>query len=168
MRRGGSELRRAEPSHVSQRAHRGRSASGGSSARGWAFSISAKTSASCSLSQGCSTALVTETTPLARISPVVGRKSVSSLAVPPRSYSCGCNAGWPSGCELRSRLRDGLIGPSFVFIELHDPGRFRLLVGLLDQSFFSVRAKVPTEQQRPSALRGKRARTGACDENESA
>jgi len=34
--------------------------------------------------------------------------------------------------------------------------------------FFSVRAKVPTEQQRPSALRGKRARTGACDENESA
>ncbi len=32
----------------------------------------------------------------------------------------------------------------------------------------TVRAKVPTEQEWPSALRGKRARTGAGDENESA
>ncbi len=87
--------------------------------------------------QGCKTALVTETTPLARILPVAGRKSVSSLAVPPRSYSCGCKAGWPSGCELRPRLRDGLIRPSFVFVQLHDPRGFRLLARQLDQSFFS-------------------------------
>src|SRR6266849_8270353 len=32
----------------------------------------------------------------------------------------------------------------------------------------TVRAKVPTEQPRPSAAQGKRVRTGACDENESA
>ncbi len=32
----------------------------------------------------------------------------------------------------------------------------------------TVRAEVPTEQQWPSALRGKRARTGACDGSESA
>jgi hypothetical protein len=34
-------------------------------------------------------------------------------------------------------LRDRLIGPRFIFIELDDPGRFRLLAGQLDQSFFS-------------------------------
>ncbi len=68
---------------------------------------------------------------------MAGRKSVSSLAVPPRSYSCGCNAGWPSGCELRPLLRDGLVRPSFIFVQLHDPRRLRLLVRQLDQSFFS-------------------------------
>ena len=31
----------------------------------------------------------------------------------------------------------------------------------------TVRAKVPTEQPRPSVAQGKRVRTGACDENES-
>jgi hypothetical protein len=34
-------------------------------------------------------------------------------------------------------LGDGLIGPGFILVQLHDAGRFRLLVGLLDQSFFS-------------------------------
>ena len=37
-----------------------------------------------------------------------------------------------------------------------------------EYAFFSVRAKVPTEQLRPSAAQGKRGRSGACDENESA
>jgi len=35
------------------------------------------------------------------------------------------------------RLWDGLIGPGFVFIELHDPIGFRLLAGQLNQPFFS-------------------------------
>ena len=35
------------------------------------------------------------------------------------------------------RLRDGLIGTRFIFVELHDPRRFRLLACPLDQSFFS-------------------------------
>src|SRR5260370_11095561 len=49
------------------------------------------------------------------------------------------------------------------------PGGSLLLVALRGtQRFFSVRAKVPTEQEWPSALRGKRARPGACGENESA
>jgi hypothetical protein len=43
------------------------------------------------------------------------------------------------------RLRDGLIRPRFVFIQLHDASRFRMLTRQLDQSFFSVRAKEPTE-----------------------
>jgi hypothetical protein len=34
------------------------------------------------------------------------------------------------------RLRDRLIGPSFIFVELDDPGDFRLLVRQFDQSFF--------------------------------
>ena len=39
-------------------------------------------------------------TPLARTSPVAGRKSVSSLAVPPRTYSWGWRGGRPTGCQL--------------------------------------------------------------------
>ncbi len=35
----------------------------------------------------------------ARTSPVAGRNSVSSLAVPPRTYSCGRWAGSPIGCQ---------------------------------------------------------------------
>ena len=35
-----------------------------------------------------------------------------------------------------SRLRDGLIRPRFILAKLHDPGRFPLLVLLLDPSFF--------------------------------
>src|SRR5712691_4427321 len=34
-------------------------------------------------------------------------------------------------------LRDGLVRPSFIFVQLHDPRRLRLLVRQLDQSFFS-------------------------------
>src|SRR2546421_11291534 len=36
-----------------------------------------------------------------------------------------------------SGLRDGLVGSSFIFVELHDPGSLCLLVGQLDYSFFS-------------------------------
>src|SRR5258708_24152707 len=35
------------------------------------------------------------------------------------------------------RLRDRLIRPAFILIQLHDPGGFRLLARELDQSFFS-------------------------------
>ena len=101
MRRGGLGLRSGWPSHVSHWAERGRSASGGRLSAGCFFSSSARSSQSCSLSQGCKTALVTETTPFARSRPVAGRKKVRSLAVPPRSYSCGWSAGWPSGCARR-------------------------------------------------------------------
>jgi hypothetical protein len=34
------------------------------------------------------------------------------------------------------RLRDGLIRSGFIFIELDDPGSFRLLARQLNQSFF--------------------------------
>src|SRR5437588_2322422 len=43
------------------------------------------------------------------------------------------------------RLRDSLIRPGFIFVELHDARGFRLLICELDQSFFSFRAKMPTE-----------------------
>lgn len=35
-----------------------------------------------------------------------------------------------------SRLRDGLIGSRFIFVELDDPSSFRLLVRQFDQPFF--------------------------------
>jgi hypothetical protein len=43
-------------------------------------------------------------------------------------------------------LRDGLVGPCLIFVHLHDACRFRLLVRQLDQSFFSVRAKITWEK----------------------
>jgi hypothetical protein len=36
-----------------------------------------------------------------------------------------------------SRLRNGLVGSGFIFIELHDSGGLCLLVRQLDYSFFS-------------------------------
>ncbi len=36
-----------------------------------------------------------------------------------------------------SWLGNGLIGPCLIFAELYNPRRFRLLIGELDQSFFS-------------------------------
>lgn len=53
---------------------------------------SGNSASSCSTSpcsQGCNTTFGALVTPLARTSPVAGRNSVSSLAVPPRMYSCG-------------------------------------------------------------------------------
>ena len=37
--------------------------------------------------------------PSTRTCPSAGRNRVRTLAVPPRTYSCGCRAGWPSGCH---------------------------------------------------------------------
>lgn len=37
----------------------------------------------------------------------------------------------------RPRLRDGLVGSSFILVYLDDACRFRLLARQLDQSFFS-------------------------------
>jgi hypothetical protein len=34
------------------------------------------------------------------------------------------------------RLRNGLIGPRFIFVQLHNASSFRLLVGQFDPSFF--------------------------------
>ena len=42
------------------------------------------------------------------------------------------------GLPRGARLRDSLIGPGFVFVQLHDPRGFRLLTCQLDQSFFSA------------------------------
>lgn len=55
-------------------------------------------STSC-FSQGWSTAFGARSTGNARTSPVAGRNSVSSLAVPPRTYSWGRCAGAPTGCH---------------------------------------------------------------------
>jgi hypothetical protein len=41
------------------------------------------------------------------------------------------------GLPRGPRLRNGLIRPSLVFVQLHDPRGFRLLAGELDQSLFS-------------------------------
>jgi len=57
-------------------------------------------SASSAWSQGCSTALGALVTPLTRTAPLAGWKRVSSLAVPPRMYSWGRQAGRSSGSQL--------------------------------------------------------------------
>src|SRR5947208_1779766 len=60
---------------------------------------SSRIEASSRCSQGCSTALGARSTGAARTSPVAGRNRVSSLAVPPRTYSCGRVAGSPTGAH---------------------------------------------------------------------
>ena len=50
-------------------------------------------------SQGCRTVLGARSTGSARTSPLAGRNNVSSWAVPPRTYSWGCCAGSPVGCQ---------------------------------------------------------------------
>src|SRR5437588_720481 len=42
----------------------------------------------------------------------------------------------PFGLPRSPRLRDGLIGAGFIFVELYDPRRFSLLACQLDQFFF--------------------------------
>ena len=41
------------------------------------------------------------------------------------------------GLPRGPRLRDGLVGPRFIFVQLHNPRCFRLLTRQLNQSFFS-------------------------------
>ena|SRR5207245_7903818 len=41
------------------------------------------------------------------------------------------------GLPRGPRLRDGLVRPRFIFVQLHNPRRFRLLARQLNQSFFS-------------------------------
>jgi hypothetical protein len=43
----------------------------------------------------------------------------------------------PLGLPGGPRLRDSLIRPSFILVQLHEAGCFCLLVRLLDQPFFS-------------------------------
>ncbi|SRR5579885_402229 len=69
-------------------------------------------------------------------------------------------------------LRQGKATPPHFIQEANGPvGSLFLLRSPVQQSvtscFFSVRAKEPTEQKSPSDLRGRPARPGACDENES-
>ena len=52
-----------------------------------------------SWSHGCRIAFGVRTTGRACTSPVVGQNSVSNLAVPPRTSSCGRWAGWATGCQ---------------------------------------------------------------------
>lgn len=59
----------------------------------------ARIAASSRRSHSCNTALGARSTGAARTAPVAGRNSVSSLAVPPRRYSCGWRAGSPCGCQ---------------------------------------------------------------------
>jgi len=61
----------------------------GSESLSGAFCNSARTCTSSACSHGCRTTFGALVTPLARTWPVAGRNRVSSLAVPPRMYSCG-------------------------------------------------------------------------------
>jgi uncharacterized membrane protein len=93
-RSGGNGSRGSCPSQVTQCASSGRSISGvttsGNAARIWVSS---------SFSQGWSTVLGALVTPFPRTSPVAGRKSVRSLAVPLRTYSWAWRMGSPTGCH---------------------------------------------------------------------
>ncbi len=84
MRSDGKGSVGACPSHVSHRASGGRSSS-----ERVRIGRLANTSVNSAWSHGWRTTFGALVTPLARRSPVAGRNSVSSLAVPPRTYACG-------------------------------------------------------------------------------
>src|SRR6266545_3648754 len=106
-RSGGNGAVGSWPSQVAHRARGGRSSSGlvtgGSVASTWVSSA---------WSQGWSTALGALVTPFARTSPVAGRNRVSSLAVPPRMYSCGRSAGLPTGAQVAPGCGIAWYGPA--------------------------------------------------------
>jgi hypothetical protein len=95
------------PSPVAHRARGGRSSSGlvtgGSVASTWVNSA---------WSQGWSPALGALVTPVARTSPVAGRNTVNSLAVPPRMDSCGRSAGLPTGAQVAPGCGIAWYGPA--------------------------------------------------------
>src|SRR3954462_5670725 len=61
----------------------------------------AVTSSSVILSQGCKIAFVLRVTGWSCTCPVAGWNRVRILAVPARTYSCGCVAGQPFSCQLK-------------------------------------------------------------------
>src|SRR4051812_13590854 len=61
----------------------------------------AVTSSSVILSQGCKIAFVLRVTGWSCTCPVAGWNRVRILAVPARTYSCGCVAGRPFSCQLK-------------------------------------------------------------------
>jgi hypothetical protein len=60
----------------------------------------ASTAVNSSLSQVCKVVFGQVVTPLTCITPVAGRSNVSSLAVPRRTYSCGCWTGCACGTQV--------------------------------------------------------------------
>ena len=77
------------------------------------------------------------TTPLARNFAGDRAKERQQFGGPSPLVFMRLQSGVAFGLPGGPRLRDGLIGSSFILSELHDPCRFCLLVGLLNQSFFS-------------------------------
>src|SRR5664279_4646161 len=64
------------------------------------------------LSQPCRTELVQEVTGCRYTCPVAGWNRVRILIVPPRTYSCGCVAGWPCGRQLLPGCGTAWNGPA--------------------------------------------------------
>lgn len=58
----------------------------------------------------------------------------------------------PFGLPGGSGLRDGLIGPRFIFIELYDPIGFGLRTGQLNQACFFQRLQVVDQHRAAFAL----------------
>jgi hypothetical protein len=105
-RSGGSGSRGAWPRQVSHWHRGGRSSAGG------AGGSPARPCASSPWSQGCRTVFGTFVVPFARTSPDAGRNRVSSLTVPPRTYSCGWRTGVPTGCQLAPACGIAWYGPA--------------------------------------------------------
>ena len=76
-------------------------------------------------------------TPLARTSPVAGRNRVSSLAVPPRMYSCGLAPRASAGPPGLTWLRNGLVRASLILAPHGNTYRFSDLIGQLDEPLFT-------------------------------
>ena len=87
-------------------------------------------------SQGCSTAFGQVVAPSTRTRPSAGWNRVSTLAVPSRTYSCGCRAGSPSGRQDGPGCGTVWNGPASSSHQTASPSASPSAVGVLDQLFF--------------------------------
>src|SRR5215207_5225409 len=111
----------------------------------------ASTSVSSAWSQGWSTAFVACVTPLARTSPVAGRSSVSSLAVPPRTYSWGWSAGLPTVAQVLPGWGMAWYGPASSWHQSARPAASASRYARSMAPFFLPSADRPLAPPRPCA-----------------
>src|SRR5215207_1267189 len=103
---------------------------------------------------GWSTALGALVTPLARTSPVAGRNRVSSLAVPPRMYSCGRSAGFPTGAQVAPGCGIAWYGPASSWHQTGSPAASPSRYAWSMAPFFLPSADRPPAPRRPCASVG--------------
>lgn len=68
---------------------------------------------------------------------MAGRAERQQFSSAPALVFMGVDQGMTFRLPRSTRMGNGLIGTGFVFVQLHNSCRFRVLAGQFNQSFFS-------------------------------